>query len=131
MPLHSPSPMLHQPIWHRRWGWLWAGLMLVVGVLALTPGDAALAMGSSDKLNHLLAFAALAATGALATRGVPSAWLKLSVGLLIYGGLIELAQRHVPGRSGDWADVLADGVGVSLGLGVVVLLRRGWQQRAS
>ena len=42
----------------------------------------------------------------------PAAWprrrVALWIGLLAYGGAIEILQSQVPGRSGEWADLLAD-----------------------
>jgi len=41
--------------------------------------------------------------------------------LLAYGGAIEVIQLFVPGRSCEWGDLLADAIGISLG----VLLAKG------
>jgi len=47
--------------------------------------------------------------------------------LLVFGGLIELAQAATGWRHGEWADWLADAVGLALGLA----LAAPWQRRAS
>ncbi len=128
------SPCLHQmfhdPAWRGRWGLLTGALALVVGMAALTPGDAAPNLSSNDKVNHLLGFAALAASGELALRQGWRASLLVAGGMLAYGGFIELAQTQVPGRVGEWADLLADGVGVALGLTLVLVLRHIWRKQA-
>jgi VanZ family protein len=67
-----------------------------------------------DKARHLLAFAALAW---VATQG----WGRvhragLAAALLAYGVFIELVQSQVPGRHASTADVLADALGIALGL---------------
>jgi VanZ family protein len=36
--------------------------------------------------------------------------------LLAYGGLIEILQSLTPYRSAEWADLLADGLGLAIGL---------------
>ena len=54
---------------------------------------------SLDKVGHLLAFTALGFTGYL---GVP-ARTALPFALLAYGGLIEVLQLFVPGRSAEWS----------------------------
>jgi VanZ family protein len=36
--------------------------------------------------------------------------------LLAFGGAIEIAQTFLPPREGDWWDLLADGVGIAIGL---------------
>ncbi len=68
-----------------------------------------------DKLNHGAAFAALTMTALLAfpRRGQGLWWVLL--GLLAFGGLIEVVQGFVPSRSSEWADLLADSVGIVAG----------------
>ena len=42
-------------------------------------------------------------------------WLAVVIGVA-YGGLTEIIQEaFVPGRTGDWFDFLADGIGTGLG----------------
>lgn len=69
-----------------------------------------------DKLNHVLAFAGPALAGLLARRrpGRRSAALLLAL-LLLWGGVLELAQSLLPPRTGDPADLVADAVGLALG----------------
>ena len=124
-----PQRVFHDPTWRGRWAVLSVGLALGLGWAALMPGDMTPALGSNDKLNHLLAFAVLAATGRLALRSGWRATLIVGAGMVAYGGFIELAQTQVPGRMGDWADLLADGVGVALGLVLVLALRQGWRDK--
>ena len=119
--------MFHDPAWRARWGFLTGVLALVVGLAALAPGDVATALSPNDKLNHLLAFTALAASGGLALRSGWRATLIVAAGMLAYGGFIELAQTQVPGRLGEWADLLADSAGVVLGLVLVLALRQIWR----
>lgn len=110
----------------RWWGaWpprAWAGaliaLLVTITFLALTPHPPRSLDTGWDKLNHTLAFAALAfcACGAARrSRWQLMAWL---IALLAYGGGIELAQTLMPGRSGEWADWLGDGVGLLCGAAV-------------
>lgn len=95
-----------------RWRTLFIALVLVIGWLALTPAPPRELTTGWDKSNHLLAFASLMVSGRLAW---PRHWLALFVGLLAYGGAIELMQLQVPGRDGEWADLLADSIGLALG----------------
>ena len=39
----------------------------------------------------------------------------LLLSLLGFGVLIEVAQLYVPGRSAEWADLLADAIGIACG----------------
>ena len=48
----------------------------------------------------------------------------VALGLLAYGGVIELVQAQLPHRQGDWADLTADAVGMVAGLLLAAALRR-------
>ena len=95
---------------------LWLLLFVLVSVLALQPQPQGPPSSGSDKIDHLLAFAALGAVGAwaLCGRGLRG----LALGLCAYGGLIELLQMHIPGRGAEWGDWGADTLGVLLGWAV-------------
>jgi VanZ family protein len=97
----------------------WA-LALVVAWLALTPRPPAVVHSGWDKLDHGLAFAALAACARLAWErvGTPVA------GLVGYGALIEIVQTRVPGRQGDVGDFIADVAGIAVGLALVAGARQ-------
>lgn len=104
-----------------------AGLLTLVVAVAIAAGTLALPGAPSqsathlDKLIHTLAFALLV---------LPLTWKNLwhAVWLvpvsLAYGGGIELIQPHV-GRSAEWADFLADGIGVAAGL-IPGVIRARW-----
>lgn len=66
-----------------------------------------------DKAQHVLAFFCLSGLG---ISGYSKSIGKVSFGLLVYGGLIELIQWITGWRSGEWVDWLADGVGILLGI---------------
>jgi VanZ family protein len=105
---------------------LFVCVLVVVSYLALTPTPPKAADLGWDKLNHFSAFSTLTVLGALAWRRTP--W-RVALGLLAYGGLIELLQTQVPGRAADWADLLADGIGILLGLAFLAALRRFSRRR--
>ena len=78
------------------------------------------------KGDHLLGFCALACTGLMAYPKRPAILLA---GLLAYGGMIEVLQSFTPDRMAEWADLLADALGLAVGWGVMRLVRmkrRGW-----
>jgi VanZ family protein len=64
-----------------------------------------------DKAQHVLAFFCLGGLGILS---YSKSITKVSLGLLMYGGLIEIIQSLTGWRSGEWADWLADGIGILL-----------------
>jgi VanZ family protein len=108
------------------WPWrlLLALLVVVVAVLALSPNPAQGPQLGWDKLNHALAFAAMAFCAVMGRRGGSRRQLAtVLVALLAYGGLIELLQLFVPGREAEWGDWLADAVGIAIG----ALLAAAWQ----
>jgi len=115
--------LLHEPGMRRRWGWIWAALCVAVGVAALAPGDVAPTVTASDKADHLLSFAALAAAGLLALAPGRRSSMLAATSMLAYGALIELLQTQIPGRYGDVQDAVADAVGVALGLALITGLR--------
>ena len=108
----------------QRWArWIfWLLLLIVIGLtlspIAYLPQQA---FSLWDKAQHALAFATLAALGALA---YPRRIGLLVLSLLVFGGAIELAQAATGWRSGDWADWLADGVGLFAGLPLAAFSRR-------
>jgi VanZ family protein len=127
---------LHQLLQHatapqqrRLWRALLALLLIAITYLALVPDPPRGVSTGWDKSNHALAFASLAFTCVWAFWPRPRQWLWLAAALLAYGGAIEIAQSYLPPRTGDWFDLLADGVGIAIGLAIalpftVVLARR-------
>lgn len=100
----------------RGWRVLLLLLLVSVSVLALMPRPPVSIDFGWDKLNHLLAFSALAFSAGLGFPAPRMPRLAAPLALLAYGGLIELLQLRVPGRSGEWADLLADGLGIACGV---------------
>lgn len=102
--------------------WLFWLCLLAVTVLALSPAPPPAANLGWDKLNHLAAFVVL---GLLARLAWPAQQLgRWALGLLVYGGLLEIAQGLTPNRQAEWADLLADALGLLLAL----VLAQGWQR---
>ncbi len=92
--------------------WLFVAAALLVMVMSLLPlGPDAPSLGW-DKANHLVSFAFL---GLLGCRAYPAHMRLVLVGLLAYGGLIEVLQSFTAYRRGEWADLLADALGLTLG----------------
>jgi VanZ family protein len=63
-----------------------------------------------DKSQHIAAFVVLGTLGLLS---YSSRVVHVLLGLLIYGGLIELAQSLTGWRYGDWLDWFADAAGLA------------------
>lgn len=90
-------------------------------ILSLAPASPELPTTGWDKSNHFLGFAVLAVLGHAA---YPRRSTALIIGLLLYGGLIEMLQSFTPHRLAEWADWLADAIGVAVGHGISLAWRR-------
>ena len=100
----------------------WAALLLAF-VMAVLPKPPQLPGEPSDKIQHILAFAVLAA---LAAAAYPRTGLNRILLLLsAFGALIELVQT-IPAlhRDGDWVDWVADTVAAAVVLLLAGLVRK-------
>lgn len=112
------------------WVWLWlpigwfiAATMLVLSLLPSPPGPVGLL---TDKQLHALAFACL-------TLWFAGIYLRrrygfLALAMIAFGVLIEVAQMGVSRRVSEWGDILADGVGIAIGLLLAVAGLDRWCQ---
>ncbi|MFO7339832.1 MAG: VanZ family protein [Lysobacteraceae bacterium] len=115
----------------RLWLGLWLLALAVVCVASLVPPPPVELPRHGDKLEHLLAYAALAAAAVQLFRPGRALWTA-GIGLVLMGAALELAQGALTAtRLADPADALANTAGVLLGLGTRLtrwrdlLLRRG------
>lgn len=100
-------------------------LAVVIGLLTLLPLETPDLVPGSDKIHHVLGFAALAFPSAFL---VPKLVRWIAPLALAYGALIEVVQPYV-GRIGDASDFWADALGVLIGLGLG-LVANTWAGRA-
>ena len=83
-------------------------------ILAILPQEMAPTIGDlSDKTLHFLAFAVLMF---LLNLAYPIRWYKAALYLLFYAGFIEFSQYFTPNRCSEWLDILADAIGIVIGL---------------
>jgi VanZ family protein len=101
--------------------WAFFVCLAVVLVAALMPPQAIVPATGWDKANHAMAFAVLAMLGCSA---FPERKGLVLLGLLAYGGLIELLQSLTGYRYAETLDVVADGVGLLVGWTFTRLLWR-------
>jgi VanZ family protein len=109
----------------RVWYAIGMGLTLLVIIAGLLPPRDLPHLRISDKLQHLIAYLALALWfgGLLA----PRRYLQLALALLALGGGIEIAQGLMGlGREADWYDFYADALGAALGLSLCMAGLRYW-----
>ena len=94
------------------WLSLTAFLLLLVTALSLWPLPSLPEVPGSDKTHHLMAYAVVAYPVALRS---PVRWWLIIVGVVLYGGMIELIQLFV-NRYGEWMDFFANTAGVATGV---------------
>lgn len=91
--------------------WLTLALLACITVLTLLPLTAPSGVKGSDKVHHILAFAALTLPSAVF---YPKALLHVMAVGVVHAAAIEIIQPYV-GRSSELADFIADLVGIGLG----------------
>ncbi len=117
--------------------WRIAGVLLLLVVLATAMMPAVFPWSGdigpgwlqlSDKWLHGITFAFLAVwySGQFARR---SYW-SLAVGLLLFGALIEFCQSLVTYRTAESGDLVADILGIAVGLTLAFVGLGGWSLRA-
>jgi VanZ family protein len=121
-----PLALPFAPSLRRVWAIALAGMVVGIACLSFMPNPNPTLSTGWDKANHAFGFAALAVAGAMAAAG-GTAWLRhggMPLLLLAFGVFIEAVQFFVPGRSTEFADVVADAIGIAIGLAVVAAWRR-------
>ena len=106
----------------RRWLALTLALVAAITALSLTalPGGDGGVVARTDKLQHLIAYGALAFPIAV---GRPRGWIAILAGLALWSGAIELIQPLV-GRKMHRVDLAANVVGLAFGVAAAWGLRR-------
>jgi VanZ family protein len=88
---------------------------------ALVPQEIAPRFGSlSDKGAHFIAFAVLTILLQMAYTPI---WIKTFLWLLSYAVWIEISQLFTSDRSSEMLDVIADAIGIVIGLTVYFIIR--------
>lgn len=102
-----------------RWAVVVAGVS-VLFYLTLSPSDAVPSVSLNDKSQHALGFFVLALTYGLM---FPRRRLVVAVAVCFLGVMVEVLQGIMPfGRDAEFADLIADGVGIALGFLMLRLL---------
>ena len=86
----------------------------LVTFLSLRPMDG-IALGNWDKIGHLTLYFVFALLGYRVASN-PRHYLFLCIGIVVYGGLIEVAQSFTPGRMMSAYDFLANATGVVIAI---------------
>lgn len=98
------------------------GPLLFATYMAFTPTSHAITSSMSDKRLHLMAFAYLSVAFWWAYPRWGASYVAAAL-LVTYGVCIEVIQAFIPNRFASLSDLLADCIGIGIGLGVVHLVR--------
>ncbi len=109
---------------NRYWAIFTLIALVVITVGSLLPLSELPAFPGSDKTHHLVAYAGLVFFTALRR---PKYWALLVLGFAIWSGAIELIQPFV-NRYGEWVDVLANCVGLVIGI-IIAQCARHWLKK--
>ena len=94
--------------------------LLIITTLSLWPLEKLPTVPGTDKIHHLIAYAALMFPTALRK---PDKWTMIGLLFIAYSGAIELLQPYV-NRYGEWLDMAANTLGIICGLIVAELINR-------
>ncbi|MBW1979837.1 MAG: VanZ family protein [Deltaproteobacteria bacterium] len=110
-----PRSDIHRFCFPRMWligGWLYVALIIVLSLIPTPPPVASFPL--SDKAGHFLVYMMLMFWFAQLYREL--AWqVCFCLVFILMGAALEAAQIMVPGRSCEYADVVANSLGVVLG----------------
>ncbi|ATE78730.1 MULTISPECIES: VanZ family protein [Pseudomonas] len=110
--------LVELPFWLR--GLVFAAVTMILLYAGLRPQPIPELFVEEDKLHHWIGFLVFACSCRLAFPNVKFTWTAL--GCLLAGVLIELAQGMMPLRTASPYDMLANSIGVLMGL----LISRYW-----
>ncbi|HLT91861.1 MAG TPA: VanZ family protein [Woeseiaceae bacterium] len=116
----------------RRWQAAGIGALALALVAALAPAilfpfDVQRAGIGIDKWLHALSFMFL--TVWFSGQYAPRSYWRIALGMLLFGLLIEVCQRMVAYRSAEATDLVADAIGIALGLAIAFAGAGGWSLR--
>jgi VanZ family protein len=93
---------------------MFASYAVVVAIISLQPGDGS-SIGPFDKVAHFLTYGIFAVL-ALRLNLSGRRFMCVCIGIVVYSGLLEVAQSFVPGRAMSALDLLANTLGVGFGM---------------
>lgn len=117
-------PLRHPRVWLVI-GWSMVALAMLVSLL---PGEKLPSTGVNDKLEHMLAYTVLTVwfTGIYPR----TRYAVIAIGLFLMGALLEWAQGALNvGRESDFRDLIANVIGISIGISLALVWLGGWAQR--
>jgi VanZ family protein len=93
-------------------------ILAIITTLSLWPQENLPSVPGTDKIHHIIAYAALMFPIALRK---PDKWIVFGLLFIAYSGVIELLQPYV-NRHSDWLDMAANATGVICGIIIAKLI---------
>ncbi|MDW6004317.1 VanZ family protein [Vibrio mangrovi] len=106
------------PMVKKYWSVITLLILISITVLSLWPLATLPEVPGTDKMHHLIAYAALMFPVAFRQ---PRGWMLIGIFFLAYSGGIELIQPYV-NRYGEWLDLAANAGGLTCGWLIAMLL---------
>lgn len=101
---------------------------VLVGLISLRPGEGP-GIEHADKVSHFVVYGFFAVLGFMAAKNTRMFYI-ICVAIIVYGGLLEVAQYYVISREMSLLDFIANTLGVLVGIAVVTLATNWSQKRA-
>lgn len=116
----------------KRWQFAGIAILLTVLVFALTPPvwfrlDMRDVMLASDKSMHGVTFTFM--TVWFCGQYARQSYWRVAAGMLLFGVFIEICQRMLEYRNAESLDLVADSVGIAIGLAIAMAGAGGWSLR--
>ncbi|MEJ6776389.1 MAG: VanZ family protein [Crocinitomicaceae bacterium] len=99
-------------------------IIVLVGITYLSLTSLEKFIVGNDKISHFIAYSILMFNAGLVFFKPKKTFLIAILLCLTYGGLIEVAQHFVPGRSMSRYDMVANALGIGIGVVLTYLLYR-------
>jgi VanZ family protein len=112
------NPQITLTLVYRIAFWMGAAAVIAVSVL---PQSELPSVDMWDKLQHSLSYGVLGVLGGMAYL---AGWSRVLLGLAAMGGLLEIIQGFIPGRSMSWEDEVANAVGAVIGVLIARVVAR-------
>lgn len=99
-------------------------IAVIIGIayLSLTPSETIVV--GNDKISHFIAYSVLMFNAGLITISSKQKFILTIILCLSYGALIEVGQYFVPGRFMSSYDMVANALGVLIGIFLTLLLSK-------
>ena len=97
-------------------------VLISITILSLLPPSSGVEIHVNDKVGHFVAYAFLTLNLGLLIH--QSGYWKLFLGVVTYSGIMEFFQSFVPGREVSFYDMIANTIGVLIGIALLLVAKK-------